>query len=236
MKPPSYTVEDGIGTITRGRRYWELWHDTWIGTSSLRFQFPRLFRLSTRRDCLIRNCWDNGWHLDWIRNVSRGTNADQLATLQNILFEVSLNDTEDVCVWSIDTPFFTVKSARQQLDTSFLPGDGIATRWNRLLPQKVNIFIWRSLRDRLPSRWNLSRKGIDVLSITCPNCDHGIDFAFHTLWVCPLAAAVWTRTFNWLDLFPTVISNLLGLYSWIDGLHMSSSRKDILEVVCGVTL
>ncbi|GKA12566.1 hypothetical protein Tco_0692112, partial [Tanacetum coccineum] len=56
------------------------------------------------------------------------------------------------------------------------------------------------------------------------------------LWVCPLAAAVWTRTFNWLDLSPTVISNLLGLYSWIDGLHMSSSRKDILEVVCGVTL
>ncbi|GKD97442.1 RNA-directed DNA polymerase, eukaryota [Tanacetum coccineum] len=214
----------------------KFWHDTWIGTSPLRFQFPRLFRLSTRRDCLIRDCWDNGWHLDWIRNVSRGTNANQLATLQNILSEVSLNDTEDVWVWSIDTPFFTVKSARQQLDTSFLPGDGIATRWNRLLPKKINIFIWRSLRDRLPSRWNLSRKGIDVLSITCPNCDHGIDFAFHTLWVCPLAAAVWTRTFNWLDLSPTVISNLLGLYSWIDGLHMSSSRKDILEVVCGVTL
>ncbi|GJS80706.1 RNA-directed DNA polymerase, eukaryota, reverse transcriptase zinc-binding domain protein [Tanacetum coccineum] len=91
----------------------KFWHDTWIGTSPLRFQFPRLFRLSTRRDCLIRDCWDNGWHLDWIRNVSRGTNANQLATLQNILSEVSLNDTEDVWVWSIDTPFFTVKSARQ---------------------------------------------------------------------------------------------------------------------------
>ncbi|GKA71900.1 hypothetical protein Tco_0778116 [Tanacetum coccineum] len=43
--------------------------------------------------------------------------------------------------------------------------------------------------------------------------------------------------FNRLDLrLYTVISNLLGLYSWIDGLHMSSNRKDILEVVCGVTL
>ncbi|GKD12222.1 hypothetical protein Tco_1196629, partial [Tanacetum coccineum] len=89
--------------------------------------------------------------------------------------------------------------------------------------------------------WNLAlaskdKGGLGSHIWVCPNCDHGIDFAFHTLWVCPLAAAVWTRTFNWLDLSPTVISNLLGLYSWIDGLHMSSSRKDILEVVCGVTL
>nr|GEU34439.1 reverse transcriptase domain, reverse transcriptase zinc-binding domain protein [Tanacetum cinerariifolium] len=102
--------------------------------------------------------------------------------------------------------------------------------------KKINIFIWRSLRDHLPSRWNLSRKGIDVISINCPICDHGIDSAYHTLWVCLLASTVWTRVFNWLDLSPPSISNMLGLYAWIDSLYMSSSKKDILEVVCGVTL
>nr|GEU60725.1 RNA-directed DNA polymerase, eukaryota [Tanacetum cinerariifolium] len=102
--------------------------------------------------------------------------------------------------------------------------------------KRFNIFIWRSLRDRLPFRWNLSRKGIDVISINCLICDHGIDSAYHTLWVCLLASTVWTRVFNWLDLSPPSISNMLGLYAWIDSLHMSSSKKDILVVVCGVTL
>nr|GEV32464.1 reverse transcriptase domain, reverse transcriptase zinc-binding domain protein [Tanacetum cinerariifolium] len=136
----------------------------------------------------------------------------------------------------LGSPFFTVKSARHQIDRVFLPGDGFGTRWNRLLPKKINIFIWRSLRDRLPSRWNLSRKGIDVISINCPICDHGIDSAYHTLWVCLLASTVWTRVFNWLDISPPSIFNMLGLYAWIDSLHMSSSKKDILEVVYGVTL
>nr|GFC99553.1 RNA-directed DNA polymerase, eukaryota [Tanacetum cinerariifolium] len=48
------------------------------------------------------------------------------------------------------------------------PADGPETRWNKLLPKKINIFTWRTLHDRLPSRWNLSRKGIEVTSLNCP--------------------------------------------------------------------
>ncbi|GKC50746.1 RNA-directed DNA polymerase, eukaryota, partial [Tanacetum coccineum] len=90
--------------------------------------------------------------------------------------------------------------------------------------------------DRLPSRWNLSRRGIEVASITCPICDNGIDTSYHSLWVCSLATIVWIRVFNWLDLHPPSIPNLRGLYTWLDDLHMSSNKKAILEVVCGVVL
>nr|GEU53261.1 RNA-directed DNA polymerase, eukaryota [Tanacetum cinerariifolium] len=135
------------------------------------------------RDCLVRDCWNNGWHFEWTRNVLSGSNANQLASLHNTLSAISLNDLEDAWVWSIGTLFFTVKSARDQIDNGFFPVGGLETRWNRFLPKKINIFIWRTLRDRLPSRWNLSRKGIDVASITCPVCDSGIETSYHSIWV-----------------------------------------------------
>ncbi|GKA68867.1 hypothetical protein Tco_0768784 [Tanacetum coccineum] len=95
------------------------------------------------------------------QNVSNGSNATQLAILQNTLSAFTLNDSEDAWVWTVDSPSFTVKSDRCQIDRGFLPDDGPGIRWNNLLPKKINIFIWRTLRDRLPSRWNLSRKGIE---------------------------------------------------------------------------
>ncbi|GKC82383.1 RNA-directed DNA polymerase, eukaryota, partial [Tanacetum coccineum] len=214
----------------------KFWHESWTGNSPFKFQFPRLFRLSMNKDCLVSDCWNNGWHLDWVRNVSNGSNATQLAILQNTLSAFILNDSEDAWVWTVDSPSFTVKSACCQIDRGFLPDDGPGTRWNNLLPKKINIFIWRTLRDRLPSKWNLSRKGIEVNSLNCPICDKGIDSSYHTLWVCSLATTVWIRVLNWMDLHPPSISNLNGLYTWVDGLHMSHNKKAILEVICGVVL
>ncbi|GJV97714.1 RNA-directed DNA polymerase, eukaryota [Tanacetum coccineum] len=80
-------------------------------------------------------------------------------------------DSEDIRTWSIGSPSFSVKCTREYIDKSYLPDGGSETRWNHFLPKKINIFIWRALRDRLPTRWNLSRKGIDLDSLSCPICD-----------------------------------------------------------------
>nr|GEW43716.1 reverse transcriptase domain, reverse transcriptase zinc-binding domain protein [Tanacetum cinerariifolium] len=80
------------------------------------------------KDCSIRDCWNNGWSFNWIRPIRSAPIV------------------------------FTVKSTRTHIDEGTLPDRGIATRWNRYLPKKINIFTWRMLRDRLPTRWNLSHK------------------------------------------------------------------------------
>ncbi|GKD52059.1 hypothetical protein Tco_1281035 [Tanacetum coccineum] len=74
----------------------KFWHDTWAGISSFKHQFPRLFRLAINRDCLVRDCWNNGWHFEWTRNVSSGSNANQLDSLHNTLSAISLN-VEETC-------------------------------------------------------------------------------------------------------------------------------------------
>ena len=153
----------------------KFWSDTWVGNCPLKYQFPRLFRLALNKECTIRDCWNNGWAVDWSRLITTGTNANHLITLYNQLATCSLNDSEDTWTWSFGTPTFTVKCTREQIDQCTLPNGGFKTRWNRFLPKKINIFIWRVLRDRLPTRWNLSRKGIDMDSLSCPICDYGIE-------------------------------------------------------------
>nr|GEV87507.1 putative hydrolase C777.06c [Tanacetum cinerariifolium] len=90
----------------------KFWHDTWIGTTSFQNQFPRLYRLAPIKDTMVRDCWNHDWNFTWSRNISSGTNASQLASLHNLLSETSLNDSKDIWAWQIESPVFTVKSAR----------------------------------------------------------------------------------------------------------------------------
>nr|GEX66960.1 RNA-directed DNA polymerase, eukaryota, reverse transcriptase zinc-binding domain protein [Tanacetum cinerariifolium] len=146
----------------------KFWHDTWIGNTSLQNQFPRLYRLAPNRDIMVRDCWNHGWKFTLCRNISSGTNANQLASLHNLLSEINLNDYVDIWAWYIETPEFTVKSARKHIDNNFLPDGGLAT----------------------------SRKGIDVASITCPICDCGIETSHHTLYTCSLAMTTSNTLYN----------------------------------------
>nr|GEV06251.1 RNA-directed DNA polymerase, eukaryota, reverse transcriptase zinc-binding domain protein [Tanacetum cinerariifolium] len=119
----------------------KFWHDTWIGTTSFQNQFPRLYRLASIKDIMVRDCWNHDWNFTWSRNISSGTNASQLASLHNLLSETSLNNSKDIWAWQIESPMFTVKSARKHIDNYYLPDGNFATRWNRYLPKKINIFV-----------------------------------------------------------------------------------------------
>ncbi|PWA72161.1 hypothetical protein CTI12_AA272880 [Artemisia annua] len=41
---------------------------------------------------------------------------------------------------------------------------------------------------------------------------------------------------KWLDLQPPTISSLNGLYSWIGGIHMSPTKRAILDVISGAVV
>ncbi|GJR16125.1 RNA-directed DNA polymerase, eukaryota [Tanacetum coccineum] len=185
-------------------------------------------------DCTIRDCWNNGWDLSWSRPITSGTNSQHLSTVLNLLSSFTLSDAEDSWLWSLGSPSFMVKCTREHIDNNILPDGGMETRWNRYLPKKINIFIWRVLRDRLPTRWNLSRKGIDLDSLNCPICDTSVETTNHSLWFCSLATTLWHRVFVWLDIAPPNPSNIQDVFSWLDNMRLSSAQKSALEVICGV--
>nr|GEZ36862.1 RNA-directed DNA polymerase, eukaryota [Tanacetum cinerariifolium] len=156
----------------------------------------RLFRLALNKEYTIKDCWNNGWNLDWTRPILGGTNSSNASELYAQLTNFSLKDADDEWIWSLRNHSFSVKSCREHIDLCYLSNDGLETRWNRFLPKKINIFIWRTLRDRIPTRWNLSRKGIEVPSLLCPVCGNGTETTSHSIWLCSFATSVWHKIFS----------------------------------------
>ncbi|GKD93065.1 RNA-directed DNA polymerase, eukaryota [Tanacetum coccineum] len=92
---------------------------------------------------------------------------------------------------------FSVNSSRKHIDDHTLPSLSPSTKWCKVIPKKVNIFMWRLFLDRLPNRLNLSSRSLDIDSITCPVCNSLVESSVHTFFTCGMASTVWRRIHTW---------------------------------------
>nr|GEZ52061.1 hypothetical protein [Tanacetum cinerariifolium] len=65
---------------------------------------------------------------------------------------------------------FRVKDVRRMLDDMLLPKSDVPSRWVKQIPIKVNVLAWKISMDRIPTRVNLHRRGVQVSPISCPIC------------------------------------------------------------------
>ncbi|GJT43501.1 transposon TX1 [Tanacetum coccineum] len=77
---------------------------------------------------------------------------------------------------------------------------GQETISNKLVPKKVNIFVWRDLKCRLSVRVELDRRGIDLDSVLYPSCNNVVESCAHSLVTYDLAMRVWEKLFIWWKL------------------------------------
>ncbi|GJU51356.1 hypothetical protein Tco_1220911 [Tanacetum coccineum] len=133
-------------------------------------RFNRLFRLERNKNCLVRDRISNGhWKWSWSRNDLGTRNSSYLNQLLTEISHIEVREGLDKCVWSLaQDGMFTVGLLRRTIDDHSLPSLGVKTHWDKLLPRKVNIFMWRLKLDRLLHRFNLSSRGIDIPVISCP--------------------------------------------------------------------
>nr|GEY48542.1 RNA-directed DNA polymerase, eukaryota [Tanacetum cinerariifolium] len=71
---------------------------------------------------------------------------------------------------------FRVKELRNFIDDKYLPSHTEATRWVKLVPIKVNIFVWRARRDCLPTMTNLEHRGVDLFPVCVEACLSLVEF------------------------------------------------------------
>nr|GEX96787.1 RNA-directed DNA polymerase, eukaryota [Tanacetum cinerariifolium] len=79
---------------------------------------------------------------------------------------------------------FSVKSAREFIDDSFLSKADVLTRWDEFIPIKINIFVWRVSLDKLPTRLNLSLRSLDIPSIIFPLCSIDVESTLNLIFSC----------------------------------------------------
>ncbi|XP_071699246.1 uncharacterized protein [Rutidosis leptorrhynchoides] len=227
--------EDTLHLKLGNGRNTKFWKDKWLGNFTLESKFNRLYRLDNNPDCLIceRLSVDNGWNWDWSRNPPTSAKLHDLLT---DLSSVSLSNTDDTWFWNLGNDGnFHVSDARKLLDDLHLPTSSYHTRWSKFIPLKINIFIWRLILDRLPSRINLAFKGFDINTIICPICSVGGDSRDHTFIFCYVANSIWRRIRLWTAIpWPDPFITVEDFFIWMDSLNGSLSKKTrIYSIVAG---
>jgi ribonuclease HI len=64
--------------------------------------------------------------------------------------------------------------------------------WSLQVPKKIQVFMWRTLKDSLPSKLNLKKKNV-VEDPTCELCGAPTEDILHALWVCPHVQTAWGK-------------------------------------------
>ncbi|GKF33335.1 RNA-directed DNA polymerase, eukaryota, reverse transcriptase zinc-binding domain protein [Tanacetum coccineum] len=126
---------------------------------------------------------------------------------------------------------FSVASARGFIDDVILDVDFVTTRWNRLVPAKVNVFFWRLNLNRIPTRVNPDTKGIDIGSVLCLVCDCDVGTSNHLFFSCEMAVDLWVLVAHWWELDIPVTSSVLEWVAWIDSARLPSKVRNCLDVV-----
>ncbi|GJV69144.1 RNA-directed DNA polymerase, eukaryota, reverse transcriptase zinc-binding domain protein [Tanacetum coccineum] len=222
----------GNGVHTR------FWEDIWCGDQPFRLRFPRIFLLEIDRECLVANQIHlSDWSSVLRRALRGGAESSQFDSLLAAIGDVDLSDQRDSWKWSLHASVgFSVASVRLLVDEHTLEADNVATRWNKCIPIKVNIFLWRLGLNKLPSKINLQRKGIDVGSVLCPICQDDVESVNHLFFNCDMAKHLWDLLAKWWDLDIPVCANILEWYSWLDSLRDSTKVRTFLEGVGGTLL
>ena len=89
--------------------------------------------------------------------------------------------------------------------------------------KKIQIFIWRLLKNIIPVRVNLANKHI-VVEVICPRCNQYEESVTHAIRLCPEAKAIWDHLrFEW-DI------NMVYSTNWFHNVIVSSNQMGFQQL------
>jgi len=172
-----------------------------------------------------------------LRRMPRGgVESQQWSDMMQILDLLVVHNGEDRWFWSPEVMGdFTVSETRAYIYKLTLPFGHALIRWSKLVPIKVNILVWKIAIDRIPTRENLDKKGMDVPNVLCGVCDLNFESTNHIFFRCELAKEVWLQLGRWSNLDPVVLDSYVDWKVWFEGLRLKMIHEDFLQVVLYTT-
>nr|GEW20063.1 RNA-directed DNA polymerase, eukaryota, reverse transcriptase zinc-binding domain protein [Tanacetum cinerariifolium] len=156
---------------------------TYLGVKE---KFKRLFNLELQKDANVASKLQaSNVASSFRRPPHSGIENSQFIELGQILSSISLSSVSDRWSWTLHgLGDFSVKSAREKIDKHVLVVSPAQNRWSKVLSIKINVFSWRMMLDKLPSRSNLHNRGINITCILCLNCGAAIENRNHLFFDC----------------------------------------------------
>ncbi|XP_071718260.1 uncharacterized protein [Rutidosis leptorrhynchoides] len=147
--------------------------------------------------------WDGSnvsFHWCWSRSIS-GRLLGYITNLTNRLSSfVPCRDGTEEWYWELsNNGLFSVQKLTKLIERMEFSTPSVVTPTarNRLVPLKFELFVWRAMHNRLPTRVELDKRGIDLGSIRCPVCDDALETVEHSLIHCKEAGGIWFRVIAW---------------------------------------
>ncbi|GJR03801.1 RNA-directed DNA polymerase, eukaryota, reverse transcriptase zinc-binding domain protein [Tanacetum coccineum] len=140
---PCFLLKNGVGGLVLPQTTFGLGHQK---------------RIMVKKGGFVSNTSGCGTHIRFWKDIWVGETP--LFTRYNWLYH--LDQDKDCLIIDRLGPngTFTVKDARYRIDQNILPTLAHATTWDKSIPRKVNVFMWRLSLDRLPHRLNLSSRAV----------------------------------------------------------------------------
>ncbi|GJZ25236.1 RNA-directed DNA polymerase, eukaryota [Tanacetum coccineum] len=105
------------------------------------------------------------------------------------------------------------------------------TRWVKVVPIKINVMAWKVRFDFLPTRLNLSRRGLELQSILCPNCNKEVESTSHIFFACSMVRDLYRKIASWWELSYSEFDSYDDWLDWFQVLRLHSKHRDMLEGV-----
>ncbi|GKA72892.1 RNA-directed DNA polymerase, eukaryota, reverse transcriptase zinc-binding domain protein, partial [Tanacetum coccineum] len=212
------------------------WEDKWRGDNTFQYDFPRMYALETQKNISVALKLSHDNLLCSFRRTPRaGAEELQYIQLVKIMEGITLFDSKDRWRWSLEgCGEFTVASVRNLLDANSLPVVSSKTRWIKAVPIKVNIHAWKVKLDILPTRLNISKRGMDIESILCPLCEKNVESSSHIFFTCPISREIFRKVLLWWEIDVVMVSSYDEWLEWLLSIRLHSKHKELFEGVCYV--
>ncbi|GKB78816.1 RNA-directed DNA polymerase, eukaryota [Tanacetum coccineum] len=99
------------------------------------------------------------------------------------------------------------------------------------VPIKINILAWKVCLDILPTRFNLSLRGLDIPSILCPICHLAGESSSHLFFSCNVARQLFQKIARWWELDLVDLFSYADWILWFSSLRLAKGIKSVLEGV-----
>nr|GEY32107.1 RNA-directed DNA polymerase, eukaryota [Tanacetum cinerariifolium] len=110
-----------------------------------------------------------------------------------------------------------------------MPNGCISTRWVKSVPSKVDITAWKIKTNALPTRFNLSRRGMDIDTLMCPVCKGGVETTSHSFFQCVLSKQIMRKVSSWWNVDYTDVISYKKWRVWLVSIRIPNKLKSMME-------
>ncbi|XP_021980118.1 uncharacterized protein LOC110876247 [Helianthus annuus] len=162
----------------------------------------------------------------------------ELVECYRLIQAQSLVDSADKWAWHDIGPIeFSVQEAKKWIVDARCASlnAGPEFSWCKWLPLKCNVFMWRTLLDRIPTKVALSSRNVLHGDSTCDLCRIEEESVDHVFTGCGLAIGTWQGIASWVKIPPIFLFSVKDIVEVVKGTGWSSRKKELLYGIFIVT-